>query len=119
VFSHIWTLLWVGLSWVLFDAVDFSEAFTRIASMFGGNGLPFVTSDTLYYLRSYAVVIVIGLIGATPIVKKAVLWFKGTENSTRAKIMNVIEPVFVVAILLVSTAYIIDGSYNPFLYFRF
>ena len=119
VFSHLWTLLWVGLSWVLFDAVNFNEAFTRIASMFGGNGLPLVTSDTLYYLRSYAVVIVIGLIGATPLMKKAVLWFKGSEDSTRAKIMNVIEPVFVCAILLISTAYIIDGSYNPFLYFRF
>ena len=118
-FSHLWTLLWVGLSWVLFDAVNFNEAFTRIASMFGGNGLPLVTSDTLYYLRSYAVVIVIGLIGATPLMKKAVLWFKGSEDSTRAKIMNVIEPVFVCAILLISTAYIIDGSYNPFLYFRF
>jgi len=79
--------------------------------------LPLWSAETSYYLSSYAFVFIFALVGATPLVKSAVLKVKSTLVGE--KIVNVIEPVFVVAILLVVTSYFVDGSFSPFLYFRF
>ena len=59
----------------------------------------------------------VGIIGATPLVKTAVLKIKATNVG--GKIMNVLEPIFVFAVLMTVTAYFVDGSFSPFLYFRF
>ena len=70
-----------------------------------------------YYLRSYAITIIIAVIGATPLAKKAICAIRATDKGE--KVIAIIEPIFLVCILLVSTAYLVDGSFNPFLYFRF
>jgi alginate O-acetyltransferase complex protein AlgI len=85
--------------------------------MFGAGNLPFWSMDTLYYLWSYAVVLIVAMIGATPLVKTAVLKIKETRVGN--SIINVLEPIFVVVMLLVVTSYFVDGSFSPFLYFRF
>ena len=61
--------------------------------------------------------LIVAIIGATPLVKKLILSIK--KKSTGEKIMNIAEPVMLVALMLVITAYLVDGSFNPFLYFRF
>jgi alginate O-acetyltransferase complex protein AlgI len=78
---------------------------------------PLVTDATLYYLRSYAVLFIIGIIGSTPLIKTAVNRF--SETKAGAKITAVLEPIVIIGLLTAVTAYLIDGSYNPFLYFRF
>ena len=78
---------------------------------------PACTDVTLYYLKSYAVLFVIGIIGATPAVKIAAEKFN--NGKIGSKICSVAEPVIILALLVVVTAYLINGSYNPFLYFRF
>ena len=78
---------------------------------------PLCTDITLYYLRSYAVLFVIGIIGATPAAKICVQ--KLSETKIGSKIISAAEPVFVACVMIAVTAYLIDGSYNPFLYFRF
>lgn len=117
VLSHIYVMFFVIISFVIFNAADMKEAFSYIGGMFGAGGIPFISEEWLYYLRSYGVVLVVAIIGATPLVKKLVLSVK--KKSTGEKIMNIAEPIMLVALLLVITAYLVDGSFNPFLYFRF
>ena len=92
-------------------------AIRDIGALFGAAGLPLWSSDTAYYVSSYALVFIFGIIGATPIVKNTVLKIKSYKAGNA--IVNVIEPVFIVAMLLTVTAYFVDGSFSPFLYFRF
>ena len=79
-------MFFVIISFVIFNAADMKEAVAYIGGMFGAGGIPFISEEWLYYLRSYGVVLIVAIIGATP---------------------------------LVITAYLVDGSFNPFLYFRF
>lgn len=117
VLSRIYTLVAVGISFVIFNAADMKEAFAYIGGMFGVGEVPLVSTEFFYYLKSFAVTLVIGIIGATPVVKKAVE--KVFENSKASKFIWVLEPIALVVLLAVMTAYLVDGSFNPFLYFRF
>ena len=117
VLSRIYTLVAVGISFVIFNATDMKEAVSYICGMFGAGGIPLVSTEFFYYLKSFAVALVIGIIGATPIVKKVVE--KIFENSKVSKFIWILEPIGLVILLAVMTAYLVDGSFNPFLYFRF
>lgn len=117
VFSRVYLLVVVGISFVIFNATDMKEAVSYIGGMFGVGGVPLVSTEFFYYLKSFGVTLCIGLIGCTPIVKKTVEKIK--EKSIGGKIIAVIEPIFLIALLIVMTAYLVDGSFNPFLYFRF
>ena len=76
-----------------------------------------MTDETLYYLRSYAPLFLAAVIGATPLPKNAA--GKLCSGRRSRKFMAVLEPLFLLLILIVCTAYLVDGSFNPFLYFRF
>ena len=117
VLSRIYTLVAVGISFVIFNATDMKEAFSYIGGMFGAGNTPLVSTEFFYYLKSFSVTIIIGIIGATPIVKR--LFKKIFENSRASKFIWVLEPVGLVVLLAVMTAFLVDGSFNPFLYFRF
>ena len=117
VISRIYTLVAVGISFVIFNATDMKEAFSYIGGMFGAGDVPLVSTELFYYLKSFAVTLIIGIIGATPVVKKAVE--KVFENSKVSKFIWILEPIGLVVLLMVMTAYLVDGSFNPFLYFRF
>jgi len=75
--------------------------------------VPLVTPAALYYLRSYALLFGLGILGATPVVKRV------GERLSATKLGAILEPVLLAALLLVCTAYLVDGSFSPFLYFRF
>ncbi len=117
VLSRIYTLVAVGISFVIFNATDMKEAFSYIGGMFGAGDEPLASTEFFYYLKSFAVTLVIGIIGATPVVKKAVE--KVFENSKASRFIWILEPIVLVVLLAVMTAYLVDGSFNPFLYFRF
>ena len=117
VFSHIYVLFVVAISFVIFNANGVGQAISDIGGMLGMQNLPFFSSETLYYIRSYGVVLVLGIVGATPLIKRAVQKFRTTCAGDW--IMTVAEPVVQIALIVVITAYLVDGSFNPFLYFRF
>ncbi len=109
---HTYVLFLVLISFVIFNDADYS-ALTVLGNMFGANGLPFINADTLYYLGGYAVLFVAGCIGATPVVKTL-------ANKVAAKKGGaVLEILLMLVLLIVCTAYLVDGSFSPFLYFRF
>lgn len=117
VLNHIYVMFFVIISFVIFNAADMKEAIAYIGGMFGAGGIPFASDEWLYYLRSYGVVLIVAIIGATPLVKKLVLSIK--KKVVGEKIINVAEPIVLVVLMLVMTAYLVDGSFSPFLYFRF
>ena len=110
VLSRVYLLFMVVISFVIFNATNMTEAFQYIGGMFGAGGVPLVSAEALYYLRSYAVIFLIAIIGATPIPKLV---------AGKSKIAQYVEPVFLLVLLVLVTAYLVDGSFNPFLYFRF
>lgn len=115
--SWIWTTLLVLLGFVLFDAESLTAALSRMGNLFGGGGLPLVSDTALYYLRSYAVVLIIAVIGATPLPRLA--WQKMRASLPGETLSTILEPLALGGLLLLVSAYLIDGSYNPFIYFRF
>lgn len=117
VFKHIYVLLLVVVSFVLFDANSVGEAAATIGGLFGAAGVSAVNPISLYYLRSFAVVFLIGIVGATPLPKRIVEQLGSTRAG--AMVVDVLEPLVLVSVLAVSTGYLVDGSFNPFLYFRF
>ncbi len=116
VISHIYVMFLVVISFVIFNATNMTQAFADLAGMFGFGGLPAVSTETLYYFKSYIVVIILAVIGATPLPKKI---FEKLSKNSENKVMNVIEPIACVILMIMITAYLVDGSFNPFLYFRF
>lgn len=115
--KHIYVILLVLISFVIFNAENMAQAAGDIAGMFGSAGLEMVTSETLYYMRSYMVVFILGIVGATPFVSRMADKFKNLFKSDTA--VSIIEPVALIVLLLMCTAFLVDGSFNPFLYFRF
>ena len=112
----IYTLFLVMISFVIFQDDNLSSAFNIIKGLFGLNGELFVNNVTLYYLRGYVLFIMIGVVGSTNYVKNLVIKI---SNGKGKKIMNVMEPIYLLTLLIIVTMYLIDSSYNPFLYFRF
>jgi len=115
--SHIYVVIAILISFVIFSGNGLSGAMADLGNMFGAGGISFWSGETAYYLRSYGVVLVAAILGSTPLVKTAVLKLK--EKKAGALVCDILEPVFVVVMLLVVTAYFVDGSFSPFLYFRF
>lgn len=111
IFGHIYSILIIILSFVIFSITDLSELFVFIKSMFGFNNLAFVNSETLYYFRSYFILIFISILLSTPILST----FKKFNN----KFISVLGYIFLFALFILVTSSLVDSSFNPFLYFRF
>ncbi len=101
------------MSFVLFNASSLSQALSDVGGMFGLGGLPLLTTASLYYLRSYGLLLMVAAVGATPLVSRMA---KKLETHT---VTAVLEPVVLCVLLLAVTAFLVGGSFNPFLYFRF
>ena len=117
VLGHVYILFLGIISFVIFDSVNLAGAAAHIGAMFGSGNLPVMTEITTYYLSSYGIIFLIAVIGATPIPKYVVEKIK--ENRTMDTVLNVLEPLVMIILLIVATGYLVDGSFNPFLYFRF
>ena len=113
VLGHLYTMLAVILGFVLFNATSLQQCAQDIKCLFGFGGLPVMTADTLYYLRSYGVLFIAGIVGATPLVRNC------ANRIGKTKVGAVLEPVVCITLLLLCTGYLVDGSFSPFLYFRF
>lgn len=117
IFGHIYVILAVLISFVIFNAGNLKEIGIVLGGMVGLGNTPFVSAEAIYYLKSFFVIFVIALVGATPFMKKVLM--RISTNATGERILAVAEPVFYIVLMLVMTAYLVDGSFNPFLYFRF
>lgn len=110
VFKYIYTIVLVVISFVIFNCETIGDIKIFLSSMFGFSNLPLVNSETLYYIRSYLVLLIIAIIASTPLLKVI---------GNKLKKLEFLEPVIYIGIIILVTAYLIDSSFNPFLYFRF
>lgn len=115
--KRIYVLFIVMISFIIFNANTMNTAWHNIIGLFGFNKEVFINTYTIYYLKSYLLVIIISIIASTPIPKNIIN--KLNKNKSLNKIINLLEPIFIIILLLITTSYLIDNSYNPFLYFRF
>ncbi len=117
ILKHIYVLFIVMISFVIFNASSLSDIMNTISGLFGFNHVCIINDYTIYNLKNYLIILIISIIGATPIMKNII------EKLRKSKIMdniiNIIEPIFMIFLLIIVTAYLVDSSYNPFLYFRF
>ena len=121
VFGHIYTMFLVLISFVIFSAGSMSDAVSVIVKMFGASGLPLLSVESLYCLRNYTITILAAIVGCLSVVRNMFLKLesKMTENRAVNMIFTLGEPVVLAALLILVTGYLVDGSFNPFLYFRF
>ena len=117
VLPHIYVLLAVTLGFVLFDASSVSDALHWLGALFGVGAAPGLGTEAVYMLRSYGIVLALAALGATPL--PARLLKRAQEAKPLAPVMAVAAPLSTLALLALCTAFLVDGSFNPFLYFRF
>lgn len=115
--GHIYVIICVIISFVIFDNIDISSAFDTIKDMFGFGNIPLISVESIYNLRNYGFIIIVSIIGATPLPIRIIN--KIRKNKVSNNLLNIAEPFTLVALLAVVTGFLIDGSFNPFLYFRF
>lgn len=106
--SHIYLLFVILVSWVLFAQNSLGEAISYLKVMFGLTNSPIINTETLYSLTNFYVLIILGVLFATPLMK-----------NIKVKLPEWVLYIFYVGVLVLSTAYLVDATFNPFLYFRF
>lgn len=113
--GHIYTLLAVVIGWVLFGFEDISKGIAFLGVLFGGGNALFNT-QSVYMLLSFLPLLLICGVASTPLVKN--LYVKFTTKASEG-VLGTTEIVTAGFAMFLSIAYLISGSYNPFLYFRF
>ena len=111
--GRLYVLFLVMISFIIFNAESIPQIIKNIGGILGITSNSLISTESLYYLKSYFLVIIIAILGATPIFSKI-----ATKNKI-SKIANFLEPAYLLIILVTCTSYIINSSFNPFLYFRF
>jgi alginate O-acetyltransferase complex protein AlgI len=117
ILSHIYVIIIIIFGFVIFNAETMSEAMTYMKAMVGLGGYKAVSAEFIYYLKSYAVILIISTVTSTPFVKNIIE--KLRKKKGMDSFINLMEPVVLLVITVVSVGYLVDNSFNPFLYFRF
>ena len=115
-FQHLYALLFIVIGWGIFSYEDFGKLTQNFKNMFGAGGLPLINHQTVFWLAQYAVTIVILVIASTQLPKKLCLKLQIKCPEICGCIL---QPLWALTLLAVSTAYLAGNSFNPFLYFRF
>ena len=114
---HLYTLVLLIIGWGLFAFENLSYLKDYFRVMFGFKEVALYDQVTLYYLMTNGVLLIILVIASTPLAKQM---YQKLKQSKRGELLDVVlSPIVCLLILILSTAYLVDSSYNPFLYFRF
>lgn len=115
--QHIYVISVIVISFVIFNNESISDVLTYLKGMFALLDIPVINAESIYYFKSYFRIFIISIIAATPIPK--LCYLKLIENVTLDRVINIAEPIGYIALMLIITGYLVDASFNPFLYFRF
>lgn len=115
IFSHIYTLIIVMIGWVIFDMNTLTDSGHYIKIMFGFGNNIFIDNLAKYILTNNFIILLIGLICSTKLIKIYMNKIKSTFRENDVFLITAIN----LLILIISTAYLVGASYNPFLYFSF
>ena len=117
IISHIYVLFFVMISFLIFDAVTLTEVTHTIGGLFGLWGEAWISNESVYYLKQYGFLFVVGIVGSTQLPRLYLA--KLQEHHAIKGMVYIMKPIILMTALLVVTAFLVDGSFNPFLYFRF
>lgn len=117
ILRHIYVLFFTLMGFVIFNANSISAALGDLGGLFGANGTALSSPEAIYYLKSYAPVLIFGAVASTPLF--SVLKEKAKSKKPLCNAAKLLLPIVLCAGLLLCTAYLVDGSFSPFLYFRF
>lgn len=115
IFSHIYTLFFLMIGWSLFAITDYEGVKLFMNRLFVYEG----GTDYLYYIRNYGISLIIGLIFSLPAASNVYLKILNLVKSKGGTYAEIINTAVLMAVFIISTAYLVDATYNPFLYFRF
>ena len=116
--QHLYGVFFIWLGWTLFAFEEEHQIVIFLKHMFGIGTVSWSTTDDWYALSSYGILFLLLIIGSTSIPKKLWTWVHtkiGEDNG----ILYMIELLFLLVVFFVSVAYLVEATYNPFLYFRF
>lgn len=105
IFSRFYTIIVILISWMIFAITDIKDIFIYFQRLISFS----YSNDWIYYLRNYGIILFIGIILSTPVLKK---WYEEKKEKP-------VGIILLTSIFILSIAYLVDASYNPFLYFRF
>jgi alginate O-acetyltransferase complex protein AlgI len=111
---HVYVLLAVLVSWTIFELDTADRIFRYLGDMFALSDIPLVNAEASYLLRSNLVLLLIAALGSVPLLKVL-----RERYADRRFVRVAAAPVLNTLLLFVSYAYLIDSTFNPFLYFRF
>ncbi|MBR2842428.1 MAG: MBOAT family protein, partial [Lachnospiraceae bacterium] len=115
VFRHIYTILLFIFGWLIFTSTSLPSLWQNFASMFGILKNPFFNAETLFYLRNNGILLVVCGLCSTPLITKLFTKIASRKGAG----FQIIGVIVYAAIFLLSMAYLVNATYNPFLYFRF
>ena len=116
IFAHISTFILIIFSFIIFSTESITGIGLFFQNLFNFT-LPFTNVETNFYLSNYLIILILAFIGMDPWIKN--LYNKIANSKTGKKVLIIAEPMILMILLFIITGYIIDDSYNPFLYFRF
>ena len=116
IFKYIYTSIIVIISFLIFNTEGVSNIITSIKNMFFLNNIPLTGTETIYYFKSNLILFIISIISSTPLFK---ITINKIKESKLKIVIDVLEPVTYIILLILVTSFLIDASFNPFLYFRF
>ena len=110
---HIYTLVLVTISWTFFAFTDIAKGLSWLKAMFCGT---LFDSGSLYLLLTYGAMLVICALAATPLGKRC---YEKLSARLGQRTLSAVDCGGLLCVLVMAAAYLVSGSYNPFLYFRF
>ncbi|NLC66640.1 MAG: MBOAT family protein [Clostridium sp.] len=116
IFSRLYSIFLILISWVIFAFDSLEQSFIFMGQLFGKESLAFYNSDFLYLITSNIIMLVVLFVASTDIPKK--IW-KSLKKKYNPNLIYMSENIFLLLIFILSISYLVDQSYNPFLYFRF
>lgn len=117
ILSHIYLIVIVIVSFLIFDSSDFNTIIINLKYMLGIGDISLYSNESIFMLIDYAGILFISILAAIGIPKAIIMKLK--NNAKSSKVISVLEVLFVTLVLVISTAFLVNGSFNPFLYFRF
>lgn len=116
VIKYIYSLLLIVIGFLIFNSSSLNEIIVSLKNMFMINDIVLVDNITLFYLKNYLVLFILAIILSTPLIKVVL---EKLKNSKIKSVVEILEIVVIMGMLILCVAFLIDASFNPFLYFRF
>ena len=113
IIKYIYTTILIAISFLIFSSSNLNELINNLKNMFFINKLDLINKETIFYLKDYLLIILISILCATPLIKNIF------NKINKIKYLNLIEIITYLILFILSISFIIDASFNPFLYFRF